>query len=481
MPNGFQNSIKSLISDGMKAASGLFSGGGGSASGSANAGFSFGGQRSLFGYHAGSAVNWDQVTGDLTQSPIALTCLNIICDNYCQARIRVERKSEENEDKYEPDPNHALLPILRRPNPFYSWDYLQRGLIASLHGQGDAYIGIERNDSGTPVELYWIPYGIRPEKLPGSRKLVDRWIYQQGNKQTTVPFEDVIHIAFGADPRRPGFGLSIASVLKQDQYSLQQGTNYTANVLRNNGTVGVILTPKEIKDENGNIVQATLDPKAVAESWKRKTQGDRAGEAMYIDYPLDITFPKNSPQDLAIDSILDRPEANICAVMRVSILLVGAHGGRSAKTYANYSEARASLWEECLLPLQQIIAAELTTQLLPQMGGDATTERVAYDTGGIRALQPDLDKLHERVRKDFESGLIDLYTAEVECKRVPDEAHKGVWHWMLPTITDSATSVDSLVPPGMRSEGTLPGSGTPPPLLPPGSSATAAAQVLQRS
>jgi phage portal protein BeeE len=457
MPKPFSSSIRGLLADGIKSLSGVFSGGGVGQNVVGGAGYGWQNYPGIFGRYAGSAINWDLVTADLMSNPTAYTCLQIISDNYCQGRIRVEAR-EPDSDKYQPDPDHGLLPILKHPNDFYSWEYLQQGCIASMHGQGDAYIGIERDGDGLPAQLYWLPYGVTPIKDKGSKRLFDAWAYKAGNGTTRVPIEDIIHIPLGADPARPGFGMSVARVLKQSQYILQQGDNYTANIIRNNGTVGAMISPKEYKDSSGQVHEGRFtNGKAIIDAWKSKTTGDKVGEPLVLDYPMDVVFPKNTPQDLAIDTILDRPEANVCAAMRVSILLVGAHGGRHSKTYANMENAETSLWEHKILPLMATFAGALTTHLLPQMGGDVETQRVAYDTSGIRPLQPDLDKLHERVRKDFAENIIDLYTAEVETKRVPDESHKGVYHYMLPAITDRATSVDTLVPPGLRPEGTLPG------------------------
>ena len=463
----FASNIKSLLRDGFKAA-GLFSSGG-SSSGVGPGGYNYGGSgygfgvSGLFRYKPGTAINWDYVTGGITDNPVAFTCLSIICENYVQAKIQIEQKVQ-GESEYKAIPDHPLQNLLNRPNPYYSWDYLSKGVLASMHGQNDGYIGIERNGDGTPAELYWLPYGVRPYKRPGSSKLIDGWIYRKDDKEFPVPLADILHIPFGTNPAKPGFGLSGWNALKQDQYILQQTANYSANIMRNNGAIGTLITPKMIKDANGNMITVKADPKAVVDNFRAKTTGDKVGEVTFLDFPVDLQFPKNSPQDLALDTLPDRSECNICAVFKVSLLLVGAYAGRGAKTYNNLKEARQALWEECLLPLQSVIAAELTTKLLPQFGTDYTNERVSYDTTEVRALQPDKDAEHKRVRDDFIANIIDLYTAEMETGRIPDEKHKGLYRWMLPNITDRATSIDSLVPPGERMEETIPGSGTAKPL-----------------
>jgi HK97 family phage portal protein len=455
----FSANIKSLLRDGIKAASGMFASGGSTSSGLGYGGSNIGGFGSgisgLFKPFPGSQINWSLVTGGIHDNPVAFTCLSIIQDNFVQAKIRIEMKSED-EEKYEPVPDHPLLPILQQPNPYYSWDYLVKGVIASMHGQNDGYIGIERDTStGLPVELYWLPTGVRPDKKAGSKRLIDGWIFRVGDKEYPIPLRDIIHIPMGCNPARPGFGLSGWNALKQDQYILQQTGNFTANIMRNNGAMGVLLSPKMVKDANGNVTSVKAEPKTIVDMWRAKTQGDKVGDAMYLDFPMDVTFPKNSPQDLALDTLPDRSECNICAVFRVSLLLVGAYAGRGAKTYNNLVEARQALWEENLLPLSSVIAAELTTQLLPQLGGDMTNERIGFDTSQVRALQPDLDKLHQRARQDFMANCIDLYTYMKETHRIPEEWQKGVYRWMLPNITDRATSIDSLVPPGGKQQAAI--------------------------
>lgn len=450
MPNLIGDSIKAFLRDGIKAAGGTFGSGGGQSGGVGRYGSGFGDRRgNLFGWHAGSGINWNAITGDMLRNPIARTCLSIILDNYCQADIVVQKKKG---DEWETDPKHPLSVLLQNPNGLYSWEYLQRGVLLSMYGKGNGYIGIETDGRGKPSEFKWLSSGVVPERTDAG--VLKNWLYTRpGGKQIPVPLEEIIKIPSSIpDPASPGFGLGVDEAIKQDQYVLQQGGNYTANVMRNNGTVGVILTPKTIKDENGNVVQTKLDGEDVVNAWRKKTRGDGAGDAMYLDYPLDTVFPKNTPNDLALNTILDRPENTVCAVMRVPIILVGAYGGREAKTYANYEQAREALWEECLLPLQKIVAAELGRHLLPLFGSDPAEYRVAYNTDNVRALQPDLDKQHERVRSDFQANVIDLYTAELETGRDAQEEHRGIYYWMFPKIADNATITAALLPDAMRDE-----------------------------
>jgi phage portal protein BeeE len=449
MPS-FLDNIKANLHDGLKTASGLFSNGGGTST-NGNAGYNWGG-RSLFGASAGTAIRWDQVTGQITDNPIAFTCLSIICDNFVQARIVVEKK-QAGEDKYEREPSHPVNTLFAHPNPFYSWDYLTKGVISSQWGTGDAYIGVERDGSGKPVELYWLPAGVTPRYQTGTLKLIG-WNYQQGKQITPVDLPDILHIPMGVNPQRPGFGMSGWQTLKQSQYILQQGDNYTANVMRNNGTVGGLITPKVLKDTDGSIIQPTLDGKSVVDMWRAKTQGDRVGEMAYLDFPMDVTFPNNTPENLSISTILDRPENNICAVFRVSIMLVGAYGGRESKTYANLQEARQGLWEERLLPDQATIASQLTTQLLSQFSDNSGgAYRIAYDTSGIRALQPDADALHKRYREDFRADLITRADFKRGTKQQVNPEDENVYRWMLPTVTDTATTNGGQVQQGLANAG----------------------------
>jgi hypothetical protein len=208
--------------------------------------------------------------------------------------------------------------------------------------------------------------------------------------------------------------------VRRQQYALNQGANYTANLLRNFGTAGTLITPTE--------ANTTFDPQEIVDRWNAKTQGDRAGSVMAIDIPVAVHYPKATPQDLALETILDRAEADICAVLGVPAQVTGLHSGRLSKTYANLREAREVAWEETILPLLNLIAGGVGQHLLPEFATDWERQRLTFDVSDVRPLQPDSDALHVRAREDWRANLIDRATWKRMVGMKPEPEDAGVYY-----------------------------------------------------
>jgi len=231
--------------------------------------------------------------------------------------------------------------------------------------------------------------------------------------------DQIMHLRIGLDASDPLLGLSPFKSLKQSQYTLDQSVNYSANLMRNFGNAGIIITPKN--------PEQIFDPQEVTDKWNSKTQRDGAGATMALDVPIDIEYPKNSPQDLALETLQDRPESDICAVLGVPPQVVGLHVGRLSKTYANMKEAREMAWEETVLPMLNLIAAQIT-QWFQKYDLLNSTDRINFDISNIRPLQPDLDALHKRSRENWMRNLITREQWKLAVGMIPDAGDVGLYY-----------------------------------------------------
>ena len=344
----------------------------------------------------GSSVNWGGVTGDLLQNAAALSCYQWVWKNFCQAPLVIEKRGKEG--KWEPVPDSPLLGILLHPNPISTWDTLAAGILHDLISFGNAFVGIERNGLAAS-ELIWISAErVEPYKSDARTTLpLDSWRVRKADGGYFIaPLADMIHFRIGVNPQDPRLGFSPYRALLRQQFSLDECANYTANILRNMGVVGAIATPKEGSNQ-------PFDAKEFTRVYNAKTRGDNKGEILAYDGAIDIKFPDTSPQKMALDTIADHPEADICAVMGVPAQVVGLHSGRLSKTYANVKEAKESAWEETVIPYLNLVTRKMTQALI----GEDSGMRVHYDLSDIRPLQADLDALHARARADWLAGLID--------------------------------------------------------------------------
>jgi HK97 family phage portal protein len=320
------------------------------------------------------------------------------------------------EGEEQPIPDHPLIYRLKRPNPYYDGSVLKWAIFLSLLDDGNAYIGIESNGANEPQELYWLPHDqVRIKRRPRSTNLMDYYEYTVNGKAQEYARDEIVHLRLGIDPDDPRYGMSGYKALKRQQYTLDQAVNYNANILRNFGTVGAVISPKNKED--------SLDVQMAVDNHRAKTTGDKVGEILAFEVPVDLQFPKVTPENMALEAMQDRPESDICAVMGVPPQLVNAHVGREMKTYANVKEAKQSFWEETETPYLNMIACQMAWQLLPLYGRDPDKEILSFDTSKVAALQEDRNELHTRAREDWKANLIDRATWKrlVGMKAMPED------------------------------------------------------------
>ncbi|MCX6380626.1 MAG: phage portal protein [Armatimonadetes bacterium] len=368
----------------------------------------------------GTSVNWSEMAGGLECNAALHASVSWLSKSVNQANPVVKARRRDGAE--EAVSNHPLVQLLECPNPYYDGKTLLSGVVFSLIADGNAYLGVERDSAGQVVELCWLPHSrVSMQKEAQSREPFDYWEFRPPTGSAVrVAKADIVQIRMGLDPDDPRYGLAPLKALARQQYALEQGVTYTANILRNFGVVGAIITPS---DPN-----VTLDPQEIADKWNAKTQGDRAGSALVMDVPIQVHYPKATPQDLALETILDRMEADICAVVGVPAQVLGLHSGRLAKTYANMKEAREIAWEETVLPLLNLIAGCLSHALLPEVSLRWERERLTFDVSQIRPLLPDVDSLHNRSRADWMANLIDRATWKRQVGLSPLADDAGVYY-----------------------------------------------------
>lgn len=352
---------------------------------------------------AGTHINWANMSGDLLSCPAAQACFNYKARNLPQAPIAMQKMNEKGQ--WDLLKEHPLLALIRMPNEDYDGAELINAIDFSLTVDGNAFVVIERNNAEMPAELRWWPHQ-RVKLPPGDRseKIEAYEVNDQFGRWKKVPAKDMIHLKWGIDPSDPRFGMSPIASVERDIYTIQQAVNYKANILRNKGQIGML-----VSGEPNNTVD--FEPQELKEKLDAQCRGDNVGSTVVTDMSLKVHYPPNNPQTMMIAEIEDRPEAAICAVLGLPAQVVGLHVGRHAKTYANLEESDKQAWEECIMPVGANIGRQLSYRMIPEFETDRNkllTLRVTFDYQYVRALQPDLDKLHIRVREDWKAGTMTL-------------------------------------------------------------------------
>jgi hypothetical protein len=209
---------------------------------------------------------------------------------------------------------------------------------------------------------------------------------------------DVVHFRYGLDPLNTRKGLSPLRSLFREIFTDDEAANFTAALLRNLGVPGVIIAP-----DAPNVQVTEESAEQIKQDYQAKFGGDRRGEPLVMRAPAKITVVSFSPEQLLLKELRRIPEERVTAVIGVHAIVVGLGAGLDRSTFTNYGDALAAAWNNNLSPKQRLMAADIELQLLPDFDSRPNLD-VDFDLSRVRALQPDLDKVFERMTRAVTGG-----------------------------------------------------------------------------
>ena len=351
----------------------VWSGQGGGETGLADA-FRFG--RSQYDFRR------DIVSG--RDNSIIMSVLGWIARNFPQAELQVV--SPQSDNTYNVEPQHELVRAIAQPNPFYSGEALWIATLLDLMTSGNAYWLLAKGAYNTLGEIWYAPQNLlRPRWNENGTKFIEWYEYTpdptRTDKQYKIAVEDVVHFRDGIDPANTRLGLSKLRSLMREIWTDDEAANFSAALLRNHAIPGVIIAPG---DDDSEFSQEDAD--ALKIKYMGQFSDDGRGEPMVVSAPIKVEMLSFSPEQMNLVGMRRIPEERVSAIYGVNAIVAGLGVGLEHSTFRNYSEARAAAYEECILPLQKLIAAELTRSLLPLFPG-AEDLLVRFDASKLSIFQ----------------------------------------------------------------------------------------------
>lgn len=353
-----------------------------------------------------TTINYATEIGDPTKNPIVVAVVGWIARNFPEAPVRIRRlNADGSAETILPGPAGpgAMLRLLERPNPYFSGVLQWVATVVDFFTTGNAYWVKIRNDFDRVVELWWIPERmLRPNWEQGSGRFIDDYIYTVDGVEYRIKARNVIHFRDGIDPVNPRKGLSKLASLFREIFTDDEAANFTAVLLKNFAVPGVILAPS-----NTTGPLAKTDPEAVKAKYIETFGGDERGNVMALSAPTDVRVLSWSPQQMNLRELRRIPEERITAVLGVSAIVAGLGAGLDRSTFTNFGEARRAAYQESIIPLQRLLAADLEVQLLVDFADlDADPLDIDFDTSKASALQDALDAVWKRMQDAATKGLI---------------------------------------------------------------------------
>ena len=359
--------------------------------------------------------------GDGTGNSAVIACLSVLATSFAEPGLLVATRNSEGD--YNPDMNHPMARLFRKPNPYMTQQLLANYIVTALNANGDAFIYKNRNQRGQVVELVpLMPHLV--EAKGNENELITHFDYQpqggtQGEDSVRIDKKDMIHLRQNVDPNNMRRGLAPLRGVLREIAGDEAAGQYTAALLHNMAVPGVILSPRD--DQMGGPTREEAE--AIAEMYKQKFGGKNRGAPMVLSGAMNVEIVSFSPDQMKLAELRRIPEERVSAVLGVPAILAGLGAGLDSATYSNTKELREFFTESKLVPMWNMVAQDLTHQLLrPEFDG-SENEYAEFDITNVRALADDKDNLYKRMNTAVQGGWVTIGEARKVVGLEADDRH----------------------------------------------------------
>ena len=295
------------------------------------------------------------------------------------------RGSGENAKKVEIE-EHAILNLMRRPNPMEGGYFFRMKALAFLLIGGNSYLARIGGETGPPREMYTM----RPDRtkvLPGNQfEPIRGYRYTVGSDKRDFEFEEVLHLRTFS-PLDDWYGLSPIQVASKEIDIQSMSREWNMKLLQN-----------DCRPPGGIIVEGTIKPEdreRLESKFEEKMRGYKnAGRPPVLEGGVRWEPWAISPKDMDWLNADKTNSRKICSVYNIDPAIIG---DSENKTYNSYKEARKALYIEAILPDLDFFQDELNNWLVPAWGDDRLY--LQYDKNSIDAIREELTAIYDRQSK----------------------------------------------------------------------------------
>lgn len=381
------------ISTGFGGGRGLFFKAGLPMASNAAASSRYGSNSWFYGLLPGADKDYYREAGDAWKNGIVSAALSWINRNLPYASLAVYTEDAKGEETIVP--RHPLAGLLKRPNKYYDGrTLLQATFLSLIAGRGNAYWWVKRDNGGRPLEFWYLPH-FECWPVWDRNATTDDWIARYAYRQQGITYflrnEDVIHFRDGLDPENPRLGLDSLKAGARELVTDNAAAGWAAQLLENMAIPGLLIHPKG----EGVLDQEQID--FLKAQFEARSGGENRFRPMALSGDVDVKNLAFSPQEMLLDTVQNRPEARLLAMIGLSPMVLGLTIGLEHSTYSNMETAEKAAWYNCVMPRIALICSELDVQALASYGPEAENMYLAGDYRKVPALQDNLDEKYKRI------------------------------------------------------------------------------------
>lgn len=316
-------------------------------------------------------------------------CVNILSKGVASIKIDVFQHTVNNgkSGRKKVTDLHPLKRLIEKPNPMMGGSRFLEYLTAYFLIAGNAYIipNNVKTPLKQPTEL-WLGRPDYFKVFPGTKGFPTRYEYAANGTTLTYPVDQLsgraplLHMK-SFNPLDEFVGISRLSAASEAT-DVNNSVNHWNYSLLENGARPSGALINTTKDGSGNTVAISPEQQGqLSEMIGSKRAGPwNAGRPIVLDGGWDWKEMQLTPKEMDYINSKHTSARDICCAMEVPSQLLNVPGD---STYANYEQARLALWQDSILPLMDMLLADLNNWLSPLYGPDVF---IAYDENSISAL-----------------------------------------------------------------------------------------------
>ena len=335
------------------------------------------------------------------KNAIVFRCVNLISECAAAVPWTLFRRRGGARERVE---LHPLLALLDRPNPTQGGAAFFKAVYAFRLLSGNSYIEAvgpsDGPNAGRPREL-WVLRPDRMQVIKGDNGQPAGFQFQAGGRTVAWRVEPlsglspILH-SKSFHPLDDWYGMSPleAAAFEVDQHNAAGMWNFS--LLMNSGRPSGALVYKPGEGTHSDVLDGEQFARLQTQIDDLVSGSDNAGRPLILEGGLDWRQISMSPTDLDWLKGRDLSARDIALAYDVPPQLVGIEG---SQTFANFEQARLSLYEDAVLPLLDSYRDDFNRWLVSAFGEDLSLE---FNEDAIPALAPRRRVVWDMVRRaDF--------------------------------------------------------------------------------
>ena len=291
-------------------------------------------------------VDWERLADPAEASAIAAVTAYIM-DAFNEGRLRVVRDTPEGPEEVD----HPITALLDAPNEIMNGRELMAVSIDDRIIHGEFFWEVERSGRLREIgALHWLPAGQVEIRGPSRGRQIDAYrVYDSAQGRDILP-QDAVRSRAYVDRHDARLARSPLKSLKRELFADSEALLYLAQMLRNSGDPGTLVTPDGIETMSESEIEAFI------EKYERRFAGDGRGKPIAATAALKVQKIGLSPRARCrFARRTGRPKSGSARCSACPPSSPGSAPGWTGQTYANYSEAREQAYETTIIPLGKAI------------------------------------------------------------------------------------------------------------------------------